>query len=230
MFTPIASSKGITLIGAAPVAPGALERALAFAPCLVAADGGADTALALGHMPDAVVGDFDSLSDSARGRIPPERLHPRSGQDDTDFDKVLSACEAPLFIAVGFTGARLDHTLAGMNTVVRHPHKRVIIDTGDDLCLLLPPALSLDLAAGTRVSLFPMAPVHASSQGLVWPVDGIGFAPDGPIGTSNRVAQPPLHLNVDAPAMLLMIPPDSLDALLKALNDAPVWPTDARAR
>ncbi|MEZ5752295.1 MAG: thiamine diphosphokinase [Paracoccaceae bacterium] len=230
MLNAIASRFGITLIGAAPIAPGVLSRALDIAPMLVAADGGADNALRHGVTPDAVIGDFDSLSDVARATLPPDRLHHLPGQDDTDFDKVLSLCDAPFFMAVGFTGARLDHTLAGMSTLVRHPHKRVILDTGDDLCMVLPARLTLDLPAGTRVSLFPLGPVGATSQGLTWPLDGLSFDPCGRIGTSNRVDQTPVILSAEGPAMLLILPPEARAALLSALTDAPVWPADARGR
>ncbi|NCU21110.1 thiamine pyrophosphokinase, partial [Candidatus Falkowbacteria bacterium] len=85
----IKSNKGVTLIGGARVGASDLAQALALAPCLVAADGGADRALALGHMPEAVIGDFDSISPAARAAIAPERLHPIAEQDSTDFGKCL---------------------------------------------------------------------------------------------------------------------------------------------
>ena len=54
----IHSDEPVTLLGAAePVAP-ALARALELAPRLVAADGGANVALAAGLMPEAVIGDY----------------------------------------------------------------------------------------------------------------------------------------------------------------------------
>ena len=151
-------------------------RALALAPRLVAADGGADSALALGQTPDLAVGDFDSISDAARRVLGPARLHHDPDQETTDFDKALAVEAADLVLAVGFTGARLDHTLAAMSTLARHPQRRVVIDSGTDLCLLCPPRLTLDLPAGSRVSLFPLAPLHyleiVTSVALGWLVFG----------------------------------------------------------
>ena len=151
-------------------------RALALAPRLVAADGGADSALALGQTPDLAVGDFDSISDAARRVLGPARLHHDPDQETTDFDKALAVEAADLVLAVGFTGARLDHTLAAMSTLARHPQRRVVIDSGTDLCLLCPPRLALDLPAGSRVSLFPLAPLHyleiVTSVALGWLVFG----------------------------------------------------------
>ncbi|MCL4675423.1 MAG: thiamine diphosphokinase [Pararhodobacter sp.] len=225
-----AKSEGITLIGGGTLNAETLDRALQSAPWLVAADGGADAALAMGHRPDLTVGDLDSLSDSLRRSLGAARLHRVDAQDDTDFDKALAAVAAPFVLAVGFSGGRLDHTLAAMNTLARNPDRRVILDTGRDLCLLLPPTLALSLAAGTRVSLFPLGPVACTSEGLVWPVEGLAFTPLGRIGTSNRATGGTMRLTCDAPAMLLLVPPANRGAVLSARDAAPLWTADARAR
>ena len=55
---------------------------------VVAADGGAATSLIeSGRVPDAVIGDFDSLESEVRKKIPADRLFPIREQDSTDFDK-----------------------------------------------------------------------------------------------------------------------------------------------
>src|SRR6056297_2270812 len=97
----------ITLIGGARVASGLLDTVLRHAPEVVAADSGADRALAHGVTPRAVFGDFDSISDDARGRLDPDTLHLMPDQDSTDFDKCMRRLSAPLIIGVGFCGERL---------------------------------------------------------------------------------------------------------------------------
>jgi len=111
----------ITLVGGAAVCSAQLKRARAIAPAIVAADGGADAALAHDAMPVAVIGDFDSISEDARRRIPQVAQHPIPDQDTTDFDKCLSNISAPLIVGVGFSGDRLDHQLAAYSSLVRHP-------------------------------------------------------------------------------------------------------------
>ncbi|WP_286174208.1 thiamine diphosphokinase [Rhodobacter sp. NTK016B] len=217
-------TQGVTLIGGGAPSEASLSRALAVAPHLVAADGGADAALALGYRPDLVVGDLDSLSAGARDTLGAARIHHNPDQETTDFDKVLAAVSAPVLIAVGFTGARLDHTLAAMSTLARNPERRLILDTGEDLCLLCPPALSLRLDPGTRVSLYPLAPVRCASNGLEWPTDALHFDPLGRIGTSNAAQTGPIRLAPAAPHMVLLVPVTALDALLTGLKDAPTWP------
>ncbi len=221
---PSADQLAVTLLGGGLLAPAALDRALARAPRLVAVDGGADQALARGLMPDLVIGDFDSISATARQAIAPERQRHRPGQDDTDFDKALAEIRAPFLLAVGFTGARLDHTLAGVSTLLRNPGARLIVDSGADLCFLCPPSLHLALPPGTRISLYPMRPLHCRSDGLRWPTDALTLDPFAMIGTSNASAAPSVTLAPDTPAMLVLVPGAALDSVLAGLAQAPHWP------
>ena len=60
------ANETITLIGGAALSETRLSQAMVFGPRAVAADGGADTALAHGITPEAVIGDFDSISAAAK--------------------------------------------------------------------------------------------------------------------------------------------------------------------
>lgn len=208
----VSSAGGVTLIGGGAVTPEDMSQALAVAPVLVAADGGADAALKLGQRPTAVIGDFDSLSQKARAILPPETLHHVAEQDSTDFQKCLSRIDAPFVIAIGFSGLRLDHTLAALNVMTRFPARRVILIAAEDIIFLCPPRLCLDLPPGSRLSLFPMGSSRGTSQGLEWPIDGLEFAPDGRSGTSNRVTGP-VQLTMQG-RMLVLLPRDMLGAAL----------------
>jgi thiamine pyrophosphokinase len=214
---------GITLLGGSAVAPGALARALALAPALVAVDSGADRAMAEGRIPERVVGDLDSISAAARVALGPARLVHLPDQDDTDFDKALRVVEAPFLLALGFTGARLDHTLAGMSTILRNPDVRLVVDSGIDLCFLAPAELRMTLPPGTRLSLYPMRPLACDSAGLLWPTGGLVLDPGGRIGTSNVVSEGPVLLRPAAPALLVLTPAETLEAVIAALVAAPRW-------
>ena len=214
-MTRLASRQPVTLIGGAPLDSDDLSQALALAPVVAAADGGADTALANGLVPQAVWGDFDSISARARAGIPPENLHPVTEQDSTDFEKCLSRIDAPLVIAVGFAGARHDHFLAALSTLSRRIGPPCILIAAEDVITLCPPEIALDLRPGTRLSLFPMGPASGYAQGLKWPIDGLHFAPDARIGTSNAATGPVL-LQTEGP-MLLILPRAHLATLARAL-------------
>lgn len=216
------SPGGVTLVGGGPVSATMLAQARAHAPRLVAADAGADRLLRLGAVPEAVIGDFDSVSAAARAAFA-DRLHPIAEQETTDFDKALRSVAAPFVLGVGFAGARIDHGLAVLNTLARYPDRRCLILGPRDVTFLAPPELTLDLPRGSRLSLFPLGPVRGESRGLVWPIAGIDFAPGGAIGTSNRVAGGPVRLAFDAPRMLVILPRAALPRALDALV-----PPDAR--
>jgi thiamine pyrophosphokinase len=224
----VQSADGVTLVGGGPAPRRDLALALRRAPVLVAADGGADRALAAGHMPRAVIGDLDSLSEAARAGLPPGCIHHLSEQETTDFDKALRSIAAPFVLAVGFTGARADHGLAVWNTLARAPGPPCVVIGPDDVTFAAPPARSLTLPTrpGERVSLFPMAPVTGQSEGLEWPIDGLAFAPAGCIGTSNRATGARVALRFDAPGMLVILPRARLAAAIRAL--CPAGPPSAR--
>jgi thiamine pyrophosphokinase len=207
---------GVIILGGGEVTAACVNEALGFAIKLIAADGGADSALALGHMPDAVIGDFDSVTDAARQMIPAARQFPIAEQDSTDFEKCLTHTRAPFYLALGFTGKRLDHTLAAMTVLARHKGSPVILIGPEDLAFLAPQTLHLPVAPGSRVSLYPMGAVHGRSTGLRWPIDGLDLSPGGRVGTSNE-ATGPVSLWLQGPCLVLL-PRTALALTLTALG------------
>ena len=214
----LSRANGVTLLGGGLVTSATLNTAVGHAPHLVAADGAAQTALDFGHMPEAVMGDFDSLTPATRQDLPSEILHHIAEQDSTDFEKCLSRVDSALILGVGFMGGRVDHELSVYNTLVRYPQKNCIIVGEVDICLSAPRALRLELDIGTRVSLFPLKPVTGTSTGLRWPIDHIAFAPAGRIGTSNEASAEVVELAFHGEGMLLILPRHALPNLLDALN------------
>ena len=217
MNPPIVDSPvGITLIGGGPVTAAQLTRARRFAPRIVAADSGADRALQLGVLPEAVIGDMDSIHASTRAQLA-DRTFAINEQDTTDFDKALRSIRAPFVLGLGFAGARVDHGLAVLNGLVRHPDRPCLILGPRDVTFLCPAELRLNLPPGTRFSLFPMGRVTGRSTGLRWPIDGLDFGPDAMIGTSNEVSGP-VHLTMAAPRMLAILPVRYLPEALRGLG------------
>lgn len=218
-------SRPVTLIGCGNVKKSVLRRAIGQAPAVVAADGAAQVALDHGIMPDAVIGDFDSIPEVARASIPQMRLHRITEQDSTDFEKCLRNIQAPLVIGVGFGGGRVDHQLAAFHGLMRHPDRPCLLLGKRDLVFLMPPLLRLSLAQNSRFSLFPLGEVRAKSRGLHWPLDDVTFAPGVRIGTSNVVSGP-VEIGVSAPAMLAILPARALRAVMVGLTSAEAgrWP------
>ncbi len=211
------SPEFVTLVGAGQAGKAELRLALKLAPRAVAADGGAKMLLNCGKRPEKIIGDLDSTDRATLEKIPvSDRLHVAE-QESTDFEKCLARIRAPLIIGVGFLGRRLDHQLAVFNALVRHRGAPCVLLGARDVVVHGRVPLALDLAPGMRLSLFPMARLRGESQGLQWPIAGIDFAPDGRIGTSNRVVSAPVRLGFDGPGMLIILPRKALGAVVRAL-------------
>jgi thiamine pyrophosphokinase len=210
-------SSGVTILGGGSLSRESVEQALRLAPHLVAADGAAGTALAMGLTPEAVIGDFDSVSPEVLARIPPERQFRMPEQVTTDFDKCLRSIAAPLVLGVGFMGQRLDHELACYNSLVRLADSPCLLVGEHDICFHAGAGADLDLPSGTRISLFPMAEVTGSARGLLWPIEGLTFAPSGRVGTSNE-ATGRVRLDFAGPGMLVILPRSALGAAAAALT------------
>lgn len=215
------TTDGVTLVGGGPVGAAILGFALRRAPVLVAADAGADRIIKAGRMPEAVIGDLDSISESARAVIPISRQHLIEEQETTDFDKALRSIRAPFVLALGFSGGRVDHALAVFNAMASQGRHHCVVLSEDDAVFLCPPRLRLTLPVGERLSLFPMGKVSGESRGLRWPISGLEFSPDGRIGTSNMVSEPEVSLTFDRGRMMVIVPRTRLDAVLSAL--VPQW-------
>lgn len=206
----------VLLVGNGPVEGGAVALATAFAKLVVAADGGAATALRNGLTLEAVIGDFDSVEFVSAPENYGEIIEITS-QETTDFEKCLSVIDAPLILGVGFLGGRLDHELAALNALVRHGRNLVLIGEVD-IAFLLPLKLELALPVGSRISFFPMGPVTGvKSAGLAWALDGLALSPAGKISTSNQIAASRVTIENPGQPLLCLLPRETLSEALTAL-------------
>ena len=216
MFRPIPPQSGpVTLVGGGEATPQMLTKLLRLAPLCVAADGGACVALDAGVIPDAVIGDFDSLDARARSSLPPERVHHRPDQNSTDFEKCLSAVEAPLILGLGFLGKRMDHTLAAYSALLKDDRPIVLLSE-TELCFVAPRQITLDMRPGTPMGLYPLLAARLTTTGLRYPLTDAAVAPDGLTSTSNH-ATGPVSIATDRHAVLTILPEACLDQVIEAL-------------
>ncbi len=212
----------VTLVGGGIVTPAAFAAARAIAPRVIAADGGAHGARALGVMPERIVGDLDSLGDPAPWIAAGVAIDHLAEQETTDFAKCLYTVAAPLYLAVGFTGHRLDHTLAVLSEMAARPDQPVILVGEEEATFLAPLAFDLTLAAGARVSLWPVVPTRVTAcDGLVWRAAGLMLDPLGRIGTSNAATGGAVRLAFDRRGVFVILPLDTL-AQVAGLLSPPV--------
>lgn len=177
----------LVIVGGGVLDDALLHQLVSAGAGVVAADGGADACAAAGVTPDAIIGDMDSLDDieTWRGRT---RMVEINEQNSTDFEKCLYSTKAPLTIAMGMTGKRLDHTLAALDAVARYAKERHILLVDEtDVALGVSGGFSFDAAPRDRVSIHPLHSVRfEKSTGLKYPLDGIALAPGVQTGTSNE--------------------------------------------
>jgi thiamine pyrophosphokinase len=108
-------------------------------------------------------------------------------QITTDFQKCLRMTQAPVTLALGMTGKRLDHTLAALSAVLQYAGERALLLVDEvDVALAVVGSFRFAAAAGERVSIHPLVRVgFERSTGLVYPLDGLVLEPGGLLGTSN---------------------------------------------
>lgn len=218
----------ILLVGGAPVDPADVAWLRPLCGPVVTADSGTDRAQAAGLQPDWAVGDFDSVSFAGLARVAPDRRLHVVEQETTDFEKALTHIQAPAVLCLGFTGRRIDHELAVYSALVRFPERRAIVIGARDICFHAR-ELRLDLPLGSRVSLFPMVRVTGRSEGLLWPIEGLILAPEGRLGTSNRVTGP-VTVRFDSDGALVILPKAALSAVLASWGVSPPGRSGVRGR
>lgn len=156
---------------------------------LVAADGGANAARALGIRPDLILGDLDSVTPHTRRvfrDVPTVRV---ARQDNTDLEKVLDRCvedgDGRVIIA-GATGRRIDMTLANLAVCWHYVGALDIRIVGEDwFAVPVTGAWSFTAPPGTTVSLIPYGRcTGVTLRGLRYPLIDGTLAP-GDVAVSN---------------------------------------------
>ena len=222
MQEPVLKVDGVlVIVGGGDVDVALLRQLAADGAHLVGADGGGDVIAAAGLVPEAIIGDLDSLIDP-EGWTAQTRVVRVAEQDTTDFEKALYSTSAPVTVALGMTGGRFDHTLAALDAVLRHARERhiILVDTAD-LALALTTPFSFAVPEDERVSIHPLGPVRfQSSVGLRYALDGLLLAPGVRLGTSNAVTRGPFWITPepDQPPWLLILDKRHLVPLLASLS------------
>lgn len=143
----------------------AVERALASARMVVAADSGALAALGLGYVPAFVVGDLDSLSQAAvtdlqqRGsRIIRAPVHKDETDTELAIDLALRQGATRITVLGALGGERFDHAVANLLLLASYPATRIEIVDGNACGWLLhgPGEALIEGQQGDLLSLFPL--------------------------------------------------------------------------
>jgi thiamine pyrophosphokinase len=183
---------------------------------VVAADGGAECALALGLHVDVAVGDFDSISPSTLERLARSgtriERHSRA-KDATDLELALDAAVAlgphRVFV-VGGAGGRLDHVLGTLLVLGADAYAGVELDArlGEALVHVVRDERVLAGRRGELVSLFALhgPAIGVTTHGLVYPLRGETLTAGTSRGCSNVFAEAEARIALAGGVLLALRP------------------------
>jgi len=194
---------GLALLDGDLPAPELLEAWLAESALFVCADGAADAPLP--RLPDAVVGDMDSLRSSdprlRRVRVP----DPRHNDAEKCLQFLLDeGCDR--FVLLGGTGGRQDHHLVSLSLPLFRPGELLL--AGDDFeAMGVTGRVEMALPAGRGLSLFPLhGPARSVTlSGVEYPLHDAALDVPRGLSASNRVTDPRVVLEMSRGRLLLIV-------------------------
>ena len=159
--------------GEFPTAPQPLEI-LQGAQYVVCCDGAADRYIATGHVPDAIVGDGDSISAENRGKFA-QLLHIIAEQESNDQTKAvrfLMEHGKRRIAIVGATGRREDHTIGNISLLIEYARAGCDVRSFTDHGVFIPcnGTTTQKCRKGQQVSIFSITARDLSAEGLLYPI------------------------------------------------------------
>ena len=181
---------------------------------IIAADGGTRHALALGRMPDVVIGDLDSVTKEEIAKIKQNNvdiiLFPRD-KNETDLELAIQhafTLSPEQIMIVGALGARLDQTLGNIallnNTQSSSPDLR--LDDGIEEVFFCYGKSDIQGTSGDTVSLIPWQGevTGVLTTGLKWPLQSETLYPQKTRGISNEMLSDTAAVQIKSGLLLII--------------------------
>ena len=141
---------------------------------VVCCDGAADRYIATGRVPDAIVGDGDSISAGNREKFA-HLLHIISEQESNDQTKAvrfLMEHGMHRIAIVGATGRREDHTIGNISLLIEYARTGCDVRSFTDHGVFIPcnGTTTHKCRKGQQVSIFSITARDLSAEGLLYPI------------------------------------------------------------
>lgn len=143
---------------------------------IIAADGGANSALKLGIIPNYIIGDFDSLQKNVKKYFSDKAvfIHYKR-QNDTDVEKSLKFAIKKGFKKVylfGATGNRLDHSICNLGIIIKFFDRlKIILIHGKTILAPYNTDVVLQTIPNETISLYAFDDeTFITSKGLKYPL------------------------------------------------------------
>lgn len=196
---------------------------LSRADYIVCCDGALDRYLrytrdrSMTRLPDAVIGDMDSISASSRKKYAhlAVKVNDQETNDQTKaFDYVIRTFkDISEIIFLAATGKREDHTLGNMSLLMEYARRDDVKASGihiemvSDYSTIIPvtDSTELDCGQGRSISIIsPDSSLRILSEGLQWPTDNVIFD-NWWKATLNRASEDTVKLTFSHPSAALVI-------------------------
>ena len=148
---------------------------------IICADGGANSALKMGLIPDAIIGDLDSISSEAINEFKSvSKIIRIRRQNDTDVEKCLKYAIRKKYdkaLLLGATGNRLDHTFCNIGIVLKFfPKIKISLIAEDSFLKAYTGNVELKTFPGETISLYGISTrTRITSNGLKYELRNIGL-------------------------------------------------------
>ena len=141
---------------------------------IICCDGSAQNLILAGMLPEAIVGDLDSLNDDLANRFS-DRIILDESQETNDLTKAVSWCCKMGYkdiVIVGATGKREDHTIGNISLLAEYiKYLNVIMVTDTGILQSFLKSSQISSFPGQQVSIFSIYPeTEVTSHGLLYPL------------------------------------------------------------
>lgn len=178
------------------------------AEVIICCDGSAENLVEYGLIPDAIVGDLDSLSDILKNRFA-DRIYQDNDQETNDLTKAVIWCSESGYHDIDIIGAggkREDHTIGNISLLAEYAKivkVRMVTDTGIFMPFLK--SCKIETYRGQQVSIFSISPsTEITSKGLLYPLINRKLS-NWWEGTLNEAAGDSVELNFSGGPVLVFL-------------------------
>jgi len=177
---------------------------------IICADGGANSALKMGLIPDVIIGDLDSISPEAINEFKSvSKIIRIRRQNDTDVEKCLKYAIRKKYdeaLLLGATGNRLDHTFCNIGIVLKFfPKIKISLIAEDSFLKAYTGNVELKTFPGETISLYGISTrTRITSNGLKYELRNISLPFGFRESTSNIAIKNIVKLSINGGVIFII--------------------------
>mgnify|MGYP001049883372 CR=1 FL=1 len=180
---------------------------------IVALDGAVNHLVERGWAPDFILGDFDSITQTAKKHFQNLKVPfiPTPDQSMTDIEKGVQFCAErgakTITLVCALGGNRNDHSFANLSLLRRHHGKgyKVNIETENEVIEFLKDEVAIRKAAiGGKFGLFGFPKAIATVDALEWPLNNFVLEMGWQESACNIIKKPLVTIYISGEALMIL--------------------------